>query len=58
MCDELSGVVTALNAIVGAPTVLGSSYQYTVSEFAEPCVNCALLYPSGDVAFKNLTSYT
>ena len=47
-----------MNEIVGAPTVLGSSYQKTSVVFAEPCVICALLKPSGDVAFKNLTSYT
>ena len=42
-CDELDGVVTPLNEIVGEPTVLGSSYQKTSVVFAEPCVICALL---------------
>ena len=33
---ELGGLVTPLNDIVGAPTVLGSSYQKTSPVVAEP----------------------
>ena len=52
------GSVIEPNEITGALTVLGSSYQYTEFVVAEPCVSFARLYPSGDAAFNNLTSYT
>ena len=52
------GSVTPLYEITGAPTVLGSSYQYTEFVVADPCVIFAKLYPSGDAALTNLTSYT
>ena len=51
-------LLLALNEITGALTVLASSYQNVLLVVAPPCVKCALLNPSGDAAFINLTSYT